>query len=244
MEAILHAAVPITFVTLLVIERAFPAREQPVVRFWLVRGVAFFALTAAITSIPPALFAKLLAPYAPIHLDTLPVPIAGVLAFLLADLVHYGVHRLEHTWSWLWRWTHQLHHAAERIDVAGAAIFHPFELLVFAVLGTIVSVSLGLAPEAAALAGTLSAFAGMFQHLNVRTPQWLGYLIQRPEAHSIHHARGVHAYNYGNVTWWDLAFGTFRNPVRFTGPAGFWDGASRKLVPMLVGRDVTAPTTR
>lgn len=244
MEATLHAAIPITFVALLVIERVFPARAQPSVRFWLVRGVVFFAMTAAITSIPPALFAAALAPHAPIHMGTLPFPLAGLIAFLLADLVHYGLHRLEHNWSWLWRWTHQLHHAAERIDVAGAAIFHPFELLLFAVLGTVVSVFLGLSPSAAAFAGTLSAFTGMFQHLNVRTPQWVGYVIQRPEAHSIHHAREIHAYNYGNVTWWDLAFGTFRNPVQFTGPAGFWDGASRKLLPMLVGRDVATPTAR
>ena len=34
---------------------------------------------------------------------------------------------------------------------------------------------------------------------NVRTPQWLGYLVQRPESHSVHHQRGVHAYNYSDL---------------------------------------------
>jgi sterol desaturase/sphingolipid hydroxylase (fatty acid hydroxylase superfamily) len=78
----------------------------------------------------------------------------------------------------------------------------------------------------------------MFQHWNVRTPQWVGWIIQRPEAHALHHARGIHAYNYGNFMLWDILFGTFRNPAAFTDPLGFWDGASGKLGSMLIGRDV------
>jgi hypothetical protein len=74
----------------------------------------------------------------------------------------------------------------------------------------------------------------------VHTPQWLGWIIQRPEAHAVHHARGVHAYNYGNFMLWDILFGTFRNPAGFSGPAGFWDGASSKVGAMLIGRDIGA----
>jgi sterol desaturase/sphingolipid hydroxylase (fatty acid hydroxylase superfamily) len=84
----------------------------------------------------------------------------------------------------------------------------------------------------------VSFFIGTFQHMNMRTPQWLGFIIQRPEAHAVHHARGVHAYNYGNFMLWDIVLGTWRNPTTFTEPAGFWDGASAQLFPMLVGRDV------
>ena len=236
METFCTLLVPVLFVTLLVIERLFPARPQPKIRWWLPQGIAFFIATAAISTIPPALFAGLLAPYAPIHLRT---PLAGVIGFVVTDLVSYAVHRVQHSWPWLWRWTHQMHHSAERVDVAGAAIFHPFELLLFSVIATALTVLLGLTPAAAALAGLLGAATGMFSHLNIRTPRWLGYVIQRPEAHSIHHARGVHAYNYGTVMLWDLALRTFRNPAGFEpGPAGFWDGASRKLLPMLIGRDV------
>jgi hypothetical protein len=70
-------------------------------------------------------------------------------------------------------------------------------------------------------------------------PRWLGYLIQRPESHSIHHQRGVHVYNYGDIALWDLLFGTLQNPVSFDGEAGYWDGASRRVGAMLIGRDVT-----
>ena len=79
---------------------------------------------------------------------------------------------------------------------------------------------LGLDPVAAALTGYIAAFYGYFQHMNIRTPRWLGYLIQRPEAHCIHHQRDVHAYNYGDLPVWDMLFGTFRNPASFEGAVG------------------------
>jgi hypothetical protein len=50
----------------------------------------------------------------------------------------------------------------------------------------------------------------------------------------------VHAYNY-TITLWDVAFGTFRNPEHFAEEAGLWDGASAKIGPMLLGRDVSVP---
>jgi hypothetical protein len=30
-----------------------------------------------------------------------------------------------------------------------------------------------------------TTFLAVFQHINVRTPQWLGYIVQRPESHSL-----------------------------------------------------------
>ena len=90
------------------------------------------------------------------------------------------------------------------------------------------------------LAGFLSFAIGLFCHLNVRTARWIGYIIQRPEQHAVHHTRGVHAYNYG-LPLWDMVFGTFRNPATWTEQAGFWDGASKKTFAMLVGRDVAVP---
>jgi sterol desaturase/sphingolipid hydroxylase (fatty acid hydroxylase superfamily) len=144
-----------------------------------------------------------------------------------------------HNVPFLWRWSHQLHHSAERLDVAGSAYFHPLDNLFLGGLNTLALLSLGLSPAAAGFAGYLGFFVSTFQHLNMRTPQWLGWIIQRPEAHAVHHSRGVHAYNYGNFMLWDMLFGTFRNPVGFSGPAGFWDGASSKVGAMLMGRDVS-----
>ena len=60
----------------------------------------------------------------------------------------------------------------------------------------------------------------------------------RPEAHGLHHERGIHAYNYASFPVWDMLFGTFRNPEDFPEHYGFWQGASSKLGAMLIGRDV------
>jgi len=84
---------------------------------------------------------------------------------------------------------------------------------------------------------------GLIEHTNVKTPRWLGYIVQRPEMHCIHHERGVHAYNYGTPIW-DMLFGTYRNPRTWAGQVGFWDGASKRTFAMLAGRDVATPISR
>ncbi len=86
------------------------------------------------------------------------------------------------------------------------------------------------------MAGGVSSLLSLFQHANLRTPGWLGWIVQRPEGHGLHHERGVHAYNYGDLAIWDVVFGTFRNPRTWSGEAGFYDGASSRLGEMLVGR--------
>ena len=132
-----------------------------------------------------------------------------------------------------------VHHSAERVDVWGAFYFSPLDMLGFAFLGSLVLVlGFGLSGEAALVVNVFVTFLGMFQHANIRTPRWLGYLIVRPESHAAHHERGVHAFNYCDLPLWDILFGTFRNPREFEGQAGFWDGASGRIGPMLLGRDV------
>jgi len=74
----------------------------------------------------------------------------------------------------------------------------------------------------------------------VRTPRWIGYFIQRPEAHCEHHRLGVHGSNYGDLPLWDLLFGTFRNPASFAGDCGFAAPADRETLAMLAFADVNA----
>ncbi len=99
-------------------------------------------------------------------------------------------------------------------------------------------VEIGLEPQAATWFLYATTFLGVIQHVNVRTPRWLGWIVQRPESHSVHHERGVHRYNYSDLPLWDIVFGTFRNPKDFAGEAGFHEGASAKIPQMLLFRDV------
>jgi hypothetical protein len=72
------------------------------------------------------------------------------------------------------------------------------------------------------------------------TPRWLGFVIQRPEMHNIHHARRVHRYNYADLPLIDMLFGTYRNPRSVEDlPCGLYDGASSRIGAMLIGRDVS-----
>jgi len=144
-----------------------------------------------------------------------------------------------HNVPFLWRWFHQMHHSAERVDIWGALYFHPFDTLGFTFVGSLaLVVGFGVSPEAAIVINLAATFFGLFQHANIRTPHWLGYFIQRPESHSAHHERGVHARNYSDLPFWDIVFGTFHNPKEFTGEVGFFDGGSKQLGPMLLGRAI------
>jgi sterol desaturase/sphingolipid hydroxylase (fatty acid hydroxylase superfamily) len=241
METLLLFLIPTTFALMTVLERLFPARPLPRVRGWFVKGLIFFVVTSAISTAIPAIVAVGIGSHAPFDLGGLGLVPAALVAFLVSDIALYAVHRLLHRVSFLWRWTHQMHHSAERIDVVTSVYFHPFDLVVLVTVTSLPPTLLGIDAEAAALAGFVAFVLQTFAHMNVRTPRWLGWVIQRPEAHAVHHARGVHAYNYGTVMFWDIAFGTFRNPERFAEAAGFWDGASAKIGPMLLGRDVSAP---
>jgi sterol desaturase/sphingolipid hydroxylase (fatty acid hydroxylase superfamily) len=241
MEDIIGIAIPASFVLALVVERLFPARPLPRVRGWLWKGLAFFAFTGAVNSLLPVLVAKVVGDRAPLHLARFGTIAGAIAGFLVADFVGYWIHRLMHRVPRLWRWTHQMHHSAERMDLAGMSYSHPFDtFLVFGLTG-LATALLGLTPVAGALAGFLGYATAVVQHSNIRSPRWLGYLIMRPEQHGLHHARGVHAYNYGNFALWDLMFGTFRNPASFPEQYGFWDGASARMGKLLLGRDVGQP---
>jgi sterol desaturase/sphingolipid hydroxylase (fatty acid hydroxylase superfamily) len=165
--------------------------------------------------------------------------VGALVGVLVYELFHYGYHRLAHEWGWLWRKSHRMHHAPESLDAFGAWFLHPIDVLAFNSIGILVAFPLlGLAPEAGALLGAFLAFNAMFQHANWRTPRWLGYVIQRPESHGVHHARGVHRWNYADLPLWDMVFGTFRNPARFDGAVGFRHGTSNRIGALLLGREV------
>lgn len=167
--------------------------------------------------------------------------IVGVVAY---EFVHYWYHRAAHRFDGVWRFVgHQMHHSAESIDAFGAYYLHPIDALLFTSWAVLVFFPvLGLSPEAGALAAAFLGFNAVFQHANIETPRWLGYFIQRPESHRVHHARGVHAFNYADLPLWDLVFGTFRNPASVEGmKAGFYRGASARIPEMLLGVDVSTP---
>lgn len=224
-----------------VVERVFAARPLPRVAGWTVRASLMFIPTMAIGGGLPLWVADHFAGRSLVHAEVLGTAGGALLGVLGMDFVAYWLHRAQHRSPWLWRFTHQLHHSAERVDVLGAAFFHPADIAIGSLLTSLVVAILGLSEGAVALAGLLILFMAVLQHTNVRTPVWLGYLLQRPESHSLHHRRGFHSDNYGNLGLWDLVFGTFQNPAEFASEAGFYDGASARMRDLLLGRDASRP---
>ncbi|MFO1493846.1 MAG: sterol desaturase family protein [Lysobacterales bacterium] len=241
---LLALAVPLSFVLMLLIERRWPARAFPAVRHWHWIGAALFIYAGVVNSLLPALLpSDWLRAHSLLHLHTLGLWPSVLIAHLLITLVTYTWHRATHASPLLWRLFHQMHHAPRHLNLYAANLLHPADLAMYVILPTAVALFvLGLDPWAAAIVGNLGALNAFFQHWNVRTPRWLGYFVQRPEAHCIHHQRGYHQKNYSDLPLWDWLFGTYENPRTWAGDTGFDAPADARYLAMLAGVDVNATT--
>lgn len=239
-EDLLGLMIPTTYVVLLVVEALARGRRFPVVRLWRARGALFVAILLGINATAPSwLPVEWLAAHRLLDGSRLGTAGGAIVAYLGVSLAQYAFHRAEHRFQGLWRVFHQLHHSAIRMDLSGSAYTHPLEVVVSAAIFTVVTTFVfGLTPLAIAIAGYVGAFYSMFQHLDVRTPRWLGYLIERPESHCIHHRRDYHRSNYSDLPLWDIVFGTFENPETFEGEVGFEPSRARQIGAMLLGADV------
>ena len=147
----------------------------------------------------------------------------SIVAVVVGDLGVYGIHRLQHTVPWLWRF-HAVHHSAEELDWLIGFRFHPLDLFLLRVASLGPLVALNLAPPAIAVFVGVSAWQGWLVHANVRLPYGpLRWLVVSPEFHHWHHSAEREAYdhNYASlVASWDVLFGTVylprgRRPLRY-----------------------------
>jgi sterol desaturase/sphingolipid hydroxylase (fatty acid hydroxylase superfamily) len=226
---------------LVVLERIAPARAMPRVHAWWPRAIlASLAQGLIVYGAGLVCERALLAPLIPLGQSLAPWA-AGLVAYLVSTFVFYWWHRGRHRIRWMWLGFHQMHHSVERLEVMASFYKHPAEQLANVVITAAIAFPLlGLSPEGAAIYTLLAGVAELFYHLNVRTPRWLGYVVQRPEMHRVHHARGHHAFNYADLPLWDLLFGTFHNPERYDEPTGFADDREQRVKDMLLFRDVNA----
>ncbi len=217
-----------------------PGRPLPKLKGWKLRGIISFGVFFYLSTYFPLLWDQYLIQYQLFDLSALGVAggaLAGVLLYEFGVFVwHYTMHKFD----FLWKTFHQMHHSAERLDTYGAFYFSPLDMLGWTMLGSLcLTLIIGVVPQAATLVLLMTTFLGIFQHANIKTPHWLGYIIQRPESHTIHHGKGLHAYNYSDLPLFDIVFGTFKNPKEFEMETGFYEGASARVVDMLLFKDVT-----
>lgn len=228
------------YVFLMLWEALFPARKLPHIPYWHIKGIISFLIFFYLSTYLPLWYSQWLPSAQLINLAEMNVIAASMLGVLIYELGMYVWHRSMHKSNILWRAFHQWHHSAERLDTYGAFYFSPLDMIGFTLLGTICfSFIMGLPAQAVTVFLLVSNFLSIFQHANVKTPVWLGYIIQRPESHAVHHAKGVHAYNYSDLPLFDILFGTFRNPEKYVSETGFYEGASSRITDMLRFRDVS-----
>jgi sterol desaturase/sphingolipid hydroxylase (fatty acid hydroxylase superfamily) len=228
--------------TLIALDWGIRGRKHDSTRFWRLRASLVTVAVFYIAGYSALFWGGVFGEYHLLDgsgLGTWSGALAGILVY---EFGHYWYHRSAHAFDWLWRAGHQMHHSAESLDAFGAYYLHPVDAFLFTTIASIVFFPLlGLTVEAGLIGALFLTFNALFQHMSFRTPRWLGYIIQRPESHSVHHGKNIHRYNYSDLPLWDIVFGTFRNPHTFQKEHGFYRGGSERLAEMLLFRDVTSP---
>jgi sterol desaturase/sphingolipid hydroxylase (fatty acid hydroxylase superfamily) len=228
------------FALCVAIERLHPGWTLPRVRSWPLRVLAINGIQLGVVLLAGVSWERWFSQASLLQLSAHLTPAAGgVLAYVIATFVFYWWHRARHEVDLLWRLFHQIHHSPQRLEVITSFYKHPLEMVVNSVIGSLlVFALLGLSSEAGAVYTLCTAVGEFFYHTNVRTPRWVGYFFQRPEMHRIHHQYEQHRNNYGDITWWDMLFGTYENPPSWDDRCGFDDDKEQQLLPMLAWRDV------
>jgi sterol desaturase/sphingolipid hydroxylase (fatty acid hydroxylase superfamily) len=158
------------------------------------------------------------------------LPLATIVQVVLFDLGYWIAHRAMHEIPLLWEF-HKTHHAAEVLTPATSARSHPIDDLlqtnfIAGCLGLGYGVLVYLFGEAAqpiTLFETnviffiyfLTIFHLRHSHIWLPIRGWLGYIIQSPAHHHIHHSTAPRhmGKNLGFcLSLWDWAFGTLYMP--------------------------------
>ena len=175
-----------------------------------------------------------------IDLEWLGIVGGALVAVVLTDFLGYWGHRLRHRLTPLWR-LHQLHHSAERVDVARSFLrTHPLDHGLRCIDATLVvpSCSGSNGPAAWRWRG-IWLLRGRFHATPTCERRAGSVLCCNAPKRAIHHeARRSRLQLWGSALW-DLVFGTYRNPHLAPAETGFWDGASGRLGALLTGADMT-----
>ncbi|MDO5625825.1 MAG: sterol desaturase family protein [Pseudomonadota bacterium] len=239
MEILVYPVIALVFVAIFTREVIAPASKNLCDRRWLILASCMGVLTVATTLGLGYVFSTRIEQIALFRFTRdMPDVLVGFLGFLLTSFLFYWWHRAMHASNTLWRVFHQLHHSARRLESLTAFFAHPLDTAAAVVISGVSSyLVLGASPAAAAIALLLTAGFNLFIHADKATPKWVGYIVQRPEMHTVHHAHNHHAQNYG-LPIWDMLFGTWCNPPERAARLGFDTDKAERIHDMLMLRDV------
>ncbi|MBP9786769.1 MAG: sterol desaturase family protein [Acinetobacter sp.] len=230
----------IIFIFCFLIERLKTGWVLPKVRTWWVRVVLINIAQLGVVLLAGVTWEHWFSAWSIFQLsDYVSNTLGGFIAYFIATFLFYWWHRWRHESDFLWRMFHQIHHSPQRLEVITSFYKHPLEMIVNSIMGSLlVYTFLGLSLEAGAIYTFLTAIGEFFYHTNIKTPPWVGFIFQRPEMHRIHHQYNRHKNNYGDITWWDMLFGTYENPKEWTKTCGFTPQKEEQLIDMLKFKDI------
>lgn len=219
-------------------ERRWPGRPLPERKGWYARALLLNFVQVSMMGIAGLTWNAWFREWTIIDLGDWAHPVLQGFAYWFAlTFVFYWWHRLRHANGW-WHVFHQIHHSPSRIEVLTAFYKHPIEIAFDSALGSFFLYSLaGASGEVGAWYAFFAAAGEFFYHANLKTPDWMRYLIQTPELHSVHHQLDLHDGNFADLPLWDRLFGTYRDATEFE-ECGFPGNAEAKLGDMLLFRDV------
>lgn len=200
------------YAILIVWEVFFPASKTA--ESWLqkVNGILVFGFYFFLSSYVPLFINPIVREYRLIDLTSAGTSAGTLIGVLLYESSLYIWHRQMHRRDFLWRTFHEMHHNAERKNLKGAFFFKPLHSIGWVVLSSVCFLMIaGLSTQAITVTLLIATFLNIFHHANISTPSWLGYIVQRPENHSLHYLRNVHDSNYSDLPLLDILFGTFKS---------------------------------
>lgn len=237
---LIFTIVLITALLMILVEIKRPGRKWPQVSGWWARAFLLNAVQVSSVFAGGLLWDRWFLGISMFEGHLLGTTAGAVVGYLVITFIYYWWHRFRHDSQFLWRWFHQVHHSPQRIEIITSFYKHPLEIFINSLLSSaVLYLLLGVTPEAASLAVLLTGLGELFYHWNIDTPYWLGFFFQRPESHCVHHQQGLHKYNYSDLPFWDILFGTFHNPKNFEAECGFASNKELHLKEMLLGRDVS-----
>lgn len=238
MELLTVVIIFVAFIGIFTLEVIAPASRNDCDRRWMILASCVNAFQSISTVGFGLVFVEVFSELSILDFSNINILLQGILGFLFTSFVAYWWHRAMHRFDVLWRVFHQLHHSPRRIEALTSFYMHPFDGMAATFInGLCCYLILGLSAYGTAISLIIAALYNLFIHADLKTPYWLGLILQRPEMHRVHHKHMHHADNYGLAVW-DLLFGTYDNPKEYIDKVGFDEKRERRIYDMLKTKDV------
>lgn len=135
------------------------------------------------------------------------------LLFIVADFIHWNVHRMLHRYSWMWEF-HKVHHSVKEMGFAAHLRFHWMESVFYKTAQYIPLAMIGFGLKDFFIVHIFATAIGHLNHSNLNLSYGpFKYILNNPKMHIWHHAKqlpaGTYGINYGiSLSIWDYIFRT------------------------------------